>query len=134
MKPATIHDLLIEAMEEHLPEGWTIARLNVHFLTNGTDVEFSGTYLDEQGEPQPLTTDFPDEVTEATQRLYQLRNSDAQPRANVLQLDLTAAGQYTTTYSWDQEIQDEDEHFSKGGTASDWQAIREARYGTRTGD
>jgi hypothetical protein len=129
MKPSAIYDLLIDAMEEHLPHGWTIARLNVQFLTNGQDVEFSGTYLDENGEVQPLTTDFNDEVTEAVQSLYQVRKSDGQPRANTLQLDLTAAGQYTTAYSWDQEIQDEDDHFSSGGTAREWQAIREARYG-----
>ncbi len=129
MKPNAIYDLLVDAMEEHLPPGWTIARLNVQFLTNGEDVEFSGTYLDANGEPQPLTTDFPDEVTEATQRLYQLRKTAGQPRANTMQLDLTAAGQYTTVYNWDQEIQDEDDHFSKGGTAREWQAIREAKYG-----
>lgn len=129
MKPNAIFDLLIDAMEEHLPTGWTIARLNIQFLTNGQDVEFSGTYLDQTGEPQPLTTDFPDEVTEAVQTLYQLRKTDGQPRANTIQLDLTAAGQYSTVYSWDQEIQDEDDHFSNGGTAREWQAIRNAKYG-----
>lgn len=129
MKPNTIYDLLIDAMEEHLPTGWTIARLTVQFVTSGEDVEFAGTYLDRNGEPQPLTTDFPDEVTEAVQRLYQLRKTGGQPRANTFQLDLTAAGQYTTAYSWDQEIQDEDDHFSRGGTAREWQAIREAKYG-----
>ncbi|RYF77736.1 MAG: hypothetical protein EOO39_03205 [Cytophagaceae bacterium] len=129
MKPNAIYDLLIDAMEEHLPVGWTIARLNVQFVTNGEDVEFAGTYLDQAGEPQPLTTDFPDEVIEAVQRLYQLRKTDGHPRANTFQLDLTAAGQYTTAYSWDQEIQDEDDHFSNGGTARDWQAIRDAKYG-----
>ncbi|XWW45416.1 hypothetical protein JYG30_22215 [Fibrella sp. USSR17] len=129
MKPTAIYDLLIDAMEEHLPSGWTIARLNIQFLTNGQDVEFSGTYLDAAGEPQPLTTDFPDEVTEAVQQLYQSRKTEGHPKANTMQLDLTAAGQYTTAYSWDQEIQDEDDHFSNGGTAREWQAIRDARYG-----
>ncbi|WP_375445873.1 hypothetical protein [uncultured Fibrella sp.] len=129
MKPNAIFDLLIDAMEEHLPTGWTIARLNIQFVTNGQDVEFSGTYLDQTGEPQPLSTDFPDEVTEAVQTLYQLRKTDGQPRANTIQLDLMAAGQYTTVYSWDQEIQDEDDHFSNGGTAREWQAIRDAKYG-----
>ncbi len=130
MKPNAIYELLIDAMEEHLPDGWTIARLNVQFLTNGQDVEFSGTYLDLNGEPQPLTTDFDDEVTEAVQSLYQQRKTDGQPRANTLQFDLTAAGQYTTAYGWDQEIQDEDDHFSNGGTAREWQAIRDAKYGS----
>jgi hypothetical protein len=134
MKPATVYDLLIDAMEEHLPTGWTIARLTVQFLTNGEDVEFAGTYLDQQGEPQPLTTDFADDVTDAVQRLYASRKAEGQPRANTFQLDLTAAGQYTTTYGWDQEIQDEDDHFSNGGTARDWKAIREAKYGPITDD
>lgn len=129
MKATAIYDLLIDAMEEHLPVGWTIARLTVQFVTNGQDIEFSGTYLDPTGEPQPLTTDFPDDVTEAVQRLTQLRKTEGLPRANTLQLDLLAAGQYTTTYNWDQEIQDEDDHFSNGGTAREWQAIRAAKYG-----
>ena len=127
----TIYDLIIDAMDEHLPPGWTIARLTVQFVTDGQDVEFEGTYLDASGEEQPLTTDFPDETVEATQQLYVIRKRDGLPRANRLQFDYAATGQYSTTFSWDQEIQDEDDHFSKGGTAREWQAIRDANYGPR---
>lgn len=125
---ATYH-LLIDAATEHIRHPWTIARLTVHFLTNGEDVEFQGTYLDPEGEDHPLTTDFPEEVTEAMQQLYHNRRRDGHPRANVLQLDFAPSGQFTTNYSWSQEIQDEDDHFSSGGTAKEWQAIREAKYG-----
>ena len=129
MKTNAAYTLLIDAMEEHLPDGWTSARLNVLFLASGGEVEFSGTYLDANGDEQPLTTDFADEVTEAMQQLYAVRKRDGQPRANMLQFDLTAAGQYSTAYRWDQEMQDEEDHFSKGGTAREWQEIRAANYG-----
>lgn len=129
MSPGTIYTLLVDAMEANLPTGWTIARLNVQFTDQGADAEFSGTYLDAGGGVQPLTTDFPDEVVEAVPTLYTARTRTGQPRANHLQLDLTAAGQYTTAYHWDQELEDEEAHFANGGTARNWQAIRLAKYG-----
>ena len=129
MDPNIVYELLIDAMEEHLPPGWSIARLNVQFITNGQDVEFAGTYLDATGEPKPLTTDFPEQVIEAVQGLYQRRKTDGHPKANTLQVDLTAAGQYTTVYGWDQEIQDEEDYFNQGGTAREWTTIRDAKYG-----
>lgn len=129
MTTNAIYDLLIDSVMENITGEWTIARLNVQFLANGQDIEFIGTYLDKAGEVQPLSTDFADDLTEAMQELYQARKRDSLPRANQLQIDLTTAGKYTVEYRWDQEIQDEDEHFSNGGTAREWQAIREAKYG-----
>ncbi|MCY7357863.1 MAG: hypothetical protein LH609_10420 [Rudanella sp.] len=129
MTTNAIYDLLIDSALEHLTGQWTIARLNVQFLANGQDIEFIGTYLDSAGEVQPLSTDFPDDLTEAMQVLYQRRKQESLPRANKLQMDLTPAGKYTVDYGWDQEIQDEDEHFSNGGTVREWQAIRAAKYG-----
>ena len=124
-----IYDVLTDAISRAIPDAWTIARLNVQMLTDGGDIEFDGTYLTTTGEVEPLTTDFPDEVIEAVQELYVLRKTEGQPRANLLQIDLTVQGQFTTEYSWDQELQDEDDHFSAGGTARGWIAIREAKYG-----
>ncbi len=129
MTTNAIYDLLIDSALENLTGQWTIARLNVQFLANGQDIEFIGTYLDAAGEVQPLSTDFPEDLTEAMQVLYQRRKQESLPRANKLQMDLTSAGKYTVDYSWDQEIQDEDEHFSNGGTVREWQAIRAAKYG-----
>lgn len=129
MTTNAIYDLLIDSVMENITGQWTIARLNVQFLANGQDIEFIGTYLDAAGEVQPLSTDFPDDLTEAMQELYQARKSESLPRANQLQIDLTTAGKYTVEYRWDQEIQDEDDHFSSGGTAREWQAIRAAKYG-----
>jgi len=129
MNTNTIYDLLVDTVMENITGSWTIARLNVQFLSDGQDIEFVGTYLDSAGEVHPLSTDFADDITEAMQMLYQSRKRESLPRANKLQMDLTTAGKYTIDYSWDQEIQDEDEHFSKGGTAREWQAIREAKYG-----
>jgi hypothetical protein len=129
MTTNTIYTLLIDAATEHLQNPWTICRLTVHFLTNGDDIELKGTYLDPAGEDHPLTTDFPDDIPAALQQLYQNRKRDGHPRANVLQVDFAPTGQFTTAYSWDQEIQDEDDHFSNGGTAKEWQAIRAAKYG-----
>ncbi|WP_229364537.1 hypothetical protein [Fibrella aestuarina] len=133
MTTNTIYTLLIDAATEQIQGDWTICRLTVHFLSDpanhATDIEFAGTYLDPTGEDHPLTTDFADEVTEAMQQLYQNRKRDGHPRANVLQVDFSPSGQFTTAYSWDQEMQDEDEHFSNGGTAKEWEAIRAAKYG-----
>ncbi len=129
MTTNAIYDLLVDSVMENITGQWTIARLNVQFLSDAQDIEFIGTYLDPAGEVQPLSTDFPDDLTEAMQVLYQARKRESLPRANKLQMDLTPAGKYTVEYSWDQEIQDEDEHFSNGGTAREWQAIREAKYG-----
>lgn len=129
MELNAIYDLMIDAVMEANTDKWTIARLNVQFIADGEDVEFYGTYLDEAGEPQTLSTDFSDELTEAMQQLYKQRETNGEPRANQLQMDITSDGRYTTAYSWDQELQDEDEHFANGGTAQAWQAIRQAKYG-----
>ncbi|QJW90900.1 hypothetical protein HNV11_16705 [Spirosoma taeanense] len=125
-----IFDVLTDAISRAIPDEWTIARLNVQILTDGQDIEFDGTYLTPTGEAEPLNTDFPDEVTEAVLELYLRHKNEGNPRANYLQMDLTVQGQFTTEFSWDQEIQDEDDHFSAGGTAREWMAIREAKYGS----
>jgi hypothetical protein len=112
-----IYDVLTDAISSIIPDEWTIVRLNVQFLSDGLEVEFDGFYLTPTGEDEPLSTDFPDEMDEGL------------PPANRLQIDLTPQGKFTTDFSWDQEIQDEEEHFNKGGTAREWMAIREAKYG-----
>lgn len=124
-----IYDVLTDAISSAIPDEWTIARLTVQFLSDGQEVEFEGIYLTPTGEAEPLPTDFPDEVTEAVQELYLHRKTTGQPRFNRLQIDLTVEGKFSTDFSWDQEIQDEEEHFSQGGTAQEWMVIREAKYG-----
>lgn len=124
-----IYDILTDAISSTIPDAWTIARLNVQMLADGQDIEFDGTYLTPAGEVEPLSTDWPEEVTESVQALYLLRRQEGHPPANRLQIDLTAQGQFSTEFSWDQELQDEDDHFSAGGTAREWVAIREAKYG-----
>ncbi|GAB3717088.1 hypothetical protein GCM10027592_58940 [Spirosoma flavus] len=126
-----IYDVLTDAISSVIPSNWTIARLNVSFFSDGQEVEFDGVYLNPEGEAEPLLTDFPEEVTEAVQQLYAQRKNEGQSQTNRLQIDLTVDGRFTTDFSWDQEIQDEDEHFSNGGTAREWMAIREAKYGTK---
>ena len=125
-----IYNLLIDSVMESISGEWTITRLNVQFITDGQEIEFDGTYLDPAGEVHPISTDFPEDLPEAMKTLYGQRKQESLPRANKLQIDLNTAGKYTTAYSWDQEIQDEDEHFSGGGTVREWQAIRQAKYGT----
>jgi hypothetical protein len=125
-----IYDVLTDAISAIIPDEWTITRLNVQFLSDGQEIEMDGTYLTPAGELEPLSTDFPDEMLEAVQELYVQRKNEGHPRANRLQIDLTAQGKFTTDFSWDQEIQDEEEHFSNGGTAREWIAIREAKYGS----
>ena len=124
-----IYNVLTDAISSVIPDEWTIARLTVQFLSDGQEIEFDGIYLTPAGEAEPLTTDFPDEVTEAVQELYLYRKSTGQPRFNRLQIDLTVQGKFSTDFSWDQEIQDEDDHFSQGGTAQEWMTIRETKYG-----
>lgn len=124
-----IYDVLTDAISAIITDDWTIARLNVQFLSEGLDVECDGTYLTAEGEVEQLSTDFPDEMTEALQELYQIRKDEGQSRANRLQIDVTAQGKFTTDFSWDQEIQDEEDHFNNGGTAREWITIREAKYG-----
>ena len=124
-----IYDILTDAISSVIPDEWTIARLTIQFLSDGQEIEFDGIYLIPSGEVEPLSADFPDEVTEAVQELYVQSKNEGQPRFNRLQVDLTAQGKLTADFSWDQEIQDEDDHFSQGGTAREWIAIREAKYG-----
>ncbi|GAB3509256.1 hypothetical protein GCM10027341_46040 [Spirosoma knui] len=124
-----IYNVLTDAISSVIPNEWTIARLNVQMLSDGQDIEFEGTYLTPEGDAEPLSTEFPDEVTEAVQALYVLRKNEGHPQANHLQINLTVQGKFTTDFSWDQELQDEDDHFSAGGTAREWMAIREAKYG-----
>ena len=125
-----IYDVLTDAISAAIPNEWTIARLEIQFLTDGHEIEFNGTYLTPEQEVEPLPVDFPDEVVDAVRELYQHRKSEGHPPANLLQIDVTTQGNFTTEFSWDQEIQDEDEHFSKGGTAKEWIVIREAKYGS----
>ncbi|QDK78376.1 hypothetical protein EXU85_07070 [Spirosoma sp. KCTC 42546] len=124
-----IYDVLTDAISSIIPDEWAIVRLNVQFLSDGLEVEFDGFYLTPTGDEEPLSTDFPDEMIEAVQELYLIRKNEGLPPANRLQIDLTPQGKFTTDFSWDQEIQDEEEHFNKGGTAREWMAIREAKYG-----
>ncbi len=124
-----IYNVLTDAVSTVIPTDWTIAQLDVRLLTDGQDIECEGTYLTAAGEAEQLPTDWPIEVTEAIQTLYVLHKDDGNDRANRLQITLTAQGQVKAEFSWDQELQDEDDHFSNGGTAREWLAIREAKYG-----
>jgi hypothetical protein len=125
-----IYELVTRAIQENITEPWTVAQLTVQYLTSSQDVEFEGTYLDASGEAQQLSTEFPDDVTEAVQALFANRSSEGQPRSNRLAITVSAQGRLAADYSWDQEIQDEDDHFSNGGTVKEWIRIREARYGS----
>lgn len=129
MTPDDIYNILTDAISTNIPDEWTIARVNVQMLDNGQDIEFDGFYLTPSGDAEVLVTEFPADVTDAVQTLYRMRLEDGMPPANRLQIDLTPQGQFTTDFSWDQEMQDEDDHFSRGGTAAEWLAIREERYG-----
>jgi hypothetical protein len=124
-----IYNILTDAMSAEIADDWAIVRLNVRFLADGQDIEFDGTYLTVTDELKPLSTDFPDEVTAAIQALYFLRKNEGNERANRLQIDLSVQGKFTVEFSWDQEMQDEDDFFSAGGTVREWVAIRDAKYG-----
>ncbi|KAB7733234.1 hypothetical protein F5984_04710 [Rudanella paleaurantiibacter] len=124
-----IFNVLTDAISSAIRDEWLIARLNVQILTDGTDIEFDGTYLTATNELKVLDTDFPDEVTDVVRALYLLRKNANEPRANRLQIDLTAQGKFKAEFSWDQELQDEDDFFAAGGSARDWVALRDAKYG-----
>jgi hypothetical protein len=129
MTTEDIYNVLTDAISSVIPDEWLIARLNVQILSDGDDIEFDGTYLTPSDELKPLMTDFPDEVTDVVKALYLLRKKAGEPQANCLQINLSAQGKFTTEFSWDQELQDEDDFFSAGGSAREWMAIREAKYG-----
>ncbi|AQG79617.1 hypothetical protein [Spirosoma montaniterrae] len=130
MTTEDIYNVLTDAISSTIADEWLIARVDVRMLTDGQDIEFEGTYLTPAGEAEQLPTDWPVEVAEAVQALYLIRVNEGHPHANRLQIDLTAQGQFTTEFSWDQELQDEDDHFANGGTVREWVAIREAKYGS----
>ncbi|MBC8152961.1 MAG: hypothetical protein H7Z72_08630 [Bacteroidetes bacterium] len=124
-----IYDLLAEAINEIIPEAWTMARLNVQYLVSGHETEFEGVYLTPSGEVVPLPSAFPIEAIEAIQALYAVRQNDGQPNWNHLHIDLSAKGDFDISFTWNQEIQDEDDHFMKGGTVAAWAKIRAEKYG-----
>ena len=130
MTTEDIYNLLAETISAIILKDWTIVRLNVQYLGDGRDVECDGTYLTPAGDAEPILTEFPEELIEALQKLYILHKDSGRPRANLLEIHLTAQGQLSAEFSWDQEMQDEDEHFSNGGTAREWMAIRAANYGS----
>ena len=127
-----IYDLLAESINEVIPEGWAIARLNVQYLVSGHETEFEGVYLTPSGDAKALPSEFPIEAIEAIQELYTIRINAGHPRWNRLHIDLSAKGDFSINFTWDQEIQDEDEHFMKGGTAQEWLKIRTERYGNES--
>lgn len=130
MTTNTIYELVTRAIQGNIAEPWTVVQLTIQYLASSQDVEFEGTYLDASGEAQPLSTEFSDDVTEAVQTLFALRDNEGLPRSNRLAITLSAQGRLAADYSWDQEIQDEDDHFSNGGTVKEWIKIREAKYGS----
>ena len=87
-----IYDVLTDAISAIIPDEWTIVRLNAQFLSDGLELELDGHYLTPAGELEVLSTDFPDEATEAVQELYLQRKTAGEPPANRLQIDLTAQG------------------------------------------
>ncbi|SOD94733.1 hypothetical protein [Spirosoma fluviale] len=129
MKTELIYELVATAMQELITEPWTIAELNIRYLASSHEAECDGTYLDASGEAQVLSTDFPDEVLEALPFLFVNRTNDGNPPTNSVQMTVSAQGRFAVDYEWDQEIEDEDEHFSKGGTVKEWLKIRQEKYG-----
>lgn len=129
MRTETILDLLTAAVHEVITEPWTIAELNIRYLQSSHEAECDGTYLDASGEVQVLSTEFPDEVIEALPALFTNRASEGNPPANSLQITISAQGRFAVDYEWDQEIQDEDDHFTSGGTVKEWIKIRTEKYG-----
>lgn len=124
-----IYDVLAEAINDIIPETWTVARMYVQYLSSGHETEFEGVYLTPAGEAMPLSSDFPVEVVDAVLELHTLRKNAGYPRWNRLQIDLTRKGDFNIDFTWDQEIQDEDDHFMKGGTVAEWAKIRAEKYG-----
>jgi len=124
-----IYDLLTDAISAVIAKDWSIVQLNVQFLGDGQDIECEGTYLTPAGDVEPILAEFPEEMIEALQKLYVIQRNEGRPQANLLEINLTAQGTFTADFSWDQEIQDEDQHFNNGGTAREWIEIRKAKYG-----
>lgn len=122
--------MLAEAVNELIPETWSVARLNVQYLVSGHETEFEGVYLTPVGEAMPLPSDFPIEAVEAIQELHTIRKNDGQPHWNRLHIDLSGKGDFAISFTWDQEIQDEDDHFMNGGTVAEWSRIRAEKYGS----
>ncbi|MFD2935963.1 hypothetical protein [Spirosoma flavum] len=129
MRTETIYELLTTAIHEVITEPWTIAELNIQYLVSSKEAECDGTYLDASGEVQILSTEFPDEVIEALPELFTNRANEGQSPANSLQITISFEGRIAVDYDWDQELQDEDEHFIKGGTVKEWVQIRKEKYG-----
>ncbi|GAB2519038.1 hypothetical protein [Spirosoma aerophilum] len=129
MKTETIYELLATSIHDLITEPWTIAELNIRYLVSSNEAECDGTYLDGAGEAQVLSTEFPDEVVEVLPFLFVNRADAGEPAANSIQMTLSAQGRFAVDYEWDQEIQDEDDHFTKGGTVKEWLAIRKEKYG-----
>ena len=127
-----IYDTLAEAIHDLIPEAWAVARLNIQYLVSGHETEFDGVYLTPAGEARPLSSDFPVEVIDAVQELYAQRQNSGFPRWNRLRIDLSRQGDFTTDFTFDPEIQDEDDHFSRGGTVKEWAKIRAEKYGEGT--
>ncbi len=125
-----LYNLITETISAVMTEEWALIQLNVQFLGEGVDIECDGIYLTPMQDVEPLIIDYPEEVIEALQKLYLLNKEETGERANLLQIHLTNQGQFKSEFSWDQELQDEDEHFSKGGTAREWMEIRKAKYGS----
>ncbi|AKD53782.1 hypothetical protein [Spirosoma radiotolerans] len=130
MKTEAIYELLTRAVHEIITEPWTIAELNIRYLVSTNEAECDGTYLDASGEAQVLSTEFPDELIDVLPELFTNRASEGNPPANSIQLTVSAQGRFAADYEWDQEIQDEDDHFTKGGTVKEWLKIRKEKYGT----
>lgn len=129
MRTEAIYELLTRAVNEIITEPWTIAELNIRYLVSTNEAECDGTYLDASGEAQVLSTEFPDELIEVLPELFTNRAGEGNPPANSVQMTISAQGRFAADYEWDQEIQDEDDHFTKGGTVKEWLKIQKEKYG-----
>jgi len=129
MRTEAIYELLTRAVHDVITEPWTIAELNIHYIGSTNEAECDGTYLDASGEVQVLSTEFPDEIVEVLPEIFTNRAGDGNPPANSAQMTISAQGRFAIDYEWDQEIQDEDDHFTKGGTVKEWLKIQKEKYG-----
>lgn len=129
MRTEAIYELLTRAVHDVITEPWTIAELNIRYIGSTNEAECDGTYLDASGEAQVLSTEFPDEIVEVLPEIFTSRAGDGNPPANSAQLTISAQGRFAVDYEWDQEIQDEDDHFTKGGTVKEWLKIQKEKYG-----
>lgn len=111
MTDAEIYQLLSKRIADSITENWEKAIANLTRVHKS--VGFSGKYFNVDGTENNLETNFDFFDGSAIHELYSITTEGGKSKWNKLVFTLFHSGKFETEFIWDQEYQDEIDHWNK---------------------